>query len=195
MPRESIHSITCSGAHWLGGRVVIPGQPSAGLAATGEALSTSRKRMGSLLKRAMSTLTPTARQYSHASLNEHMLTLSLTRSIKMRNWPAVARISFGWATNFMAFFGLLLAFTLYACELFGAAATSNADWRALLLSWAFSIFQRFIVNEPALILMSKGVPMLFTSELCANVCGETVVNLLDLMVQGIVACIKQIKTG
>tara|TARA_B110000046_G_C12707173_1_gene279045 strand:+ start:230 stop:376 length:147 start_codon:yes stop_codon:yes gene_type:complete len=46
-----------------------------------------------------------------------------------------------------------------------------------------------------LILLSKGVPMLFTTELCANICGETAVNLLDLAVQGVAACIKEIKTG
>lgn len=67
--------------------------------------------------------------------------------------------------------------------------------RALLISWGFSVFQRFVVNEPMLILVSKGMPILFTTEFCANVCGETVVNLLDLMVQGIVTCIKEIKTG
>jgi len=95
----------------------------------------------------------------------------------------------------MAFLGLIIVFMLYACELFGTETTAKADWRALLLSWGFSIMQRFVINEPLLILLSKGVPMLFTSELCANVCGETVVNLLDLIVQGIAACIKSIKTG
>lgn len=58
-----------------------------------------------------------------------------------------------------------------------------------------SILQRFVINEPMLILLSKGVPMLFTTELCANICGETAVNLLDLAVQGVAACIKEIKTG
>ena len=74
-------------------------------------------------------------------------------------------------------------------------AVAGVAAQALLLSWGFSIFQRFVINEPCLILLSKGVPMLFTSELCANVCGETLVNLLDLVVQGITTFIKHIKTG
>ena len=149
------------------------------------------------LRRAVSyvTPTPTTHHYSYDSLNEHMLGQSLTRSIATRNWRAVARISLGWTLSFVGFFGMLFVFALYACELFSAESTSNADWRALLLSWAFSVCQRFIVNEPMLILVSKGVPMLFTSELCANVCGETVVNLLDLFVQAIATCIKRIKVG
>ena len=154
--------------------------------------------MSSMLRRAVSNLNltpPPAREYSHASLNEHMLSLSLTRSWKHRQWGAVGRILFGWTANLAAFFALLFTFALYACELFGSSSGSNSDWRALLFSWAFSIFQRFVVNEPMLILLSKGMPMLFTSELCANVCGETVVNVLDLMVQAIAACIKQIKAG
>jgi len=172
------------------------GEPSARSAAG------STRRMSTLLKRAVSSLaltTPTAREYSHASLNEHMLTKSLTRSIRDRHWRAVALISTGWALNLTCFLGLLFVFVLYGCELFSTDQTTAsgepADWRALLISWGFSVFQRFVVNEPMLILVSKGMPILFTTEFCANVCGETVVNLLDLMVQGIVTCIKEIKTG
>ena len=65
----------------------------------------------------------------------------------------------------------------------------------MLFSWGISIFQRFVVNEPLLILLYKGLPMLFTTAFCANVCGESVVNILGLIVEGIITCIKQIKTG
>ena len=64
-----------------------------------------------------------------------------------------------------------------------------------MLSWGFSLFQRFVVNEPILILVSKGVPMLFTTAFCANVCGETVVNLLTLAVSAIATCVRNIKSG
>jgi len=157
--------------------------------------SLGSRRLGDALRRAVSSVSPASRQYSHASLNEHMLGHSLTRSIANRQWWAVAKIVLGWSLSMLGFFGLLFVFALYACELFSSESTSNADWRALLLSWGFSVCQRFIVNEPMLILLSKGVPMLFTSELCANVCGETVVNLLDLLVQAIATCIKSIKAG
>ena len=88
------------------------GEPSARSAAG------STRRMSTLLKRAVSSLaltTPTAREYSHASLNEHMLTKSLTRSIRDRHWRAVALISTGWALNLTCFLGLLFVFVLYGC--------------------------------------------------------------------------------
>ena len=64
-----------------------------------------------------------------------------------------------------------------------------------MLSWLWSVFQRFIVNEPVLILAGKGVPMLFSTALCANVCGETIANTLGLMVEAVMTCVKQIRTG
>jgi len=152
-----------------------------------------RRQLTRLLRQAVASVPE--RHFSHASLSEHMLGQSLTRSIANRNCPAVARILFGWLTNLIVFFGLLLTFALYGCELFGAQTTANASWQALLLSWAFSIFQRFVVNEPCLILISRGLPILFTSEFCATVCGETIVNILDLTVQGLVALMKALKTG
>lgn len=96
----------------------------------------SGRRMSGLLKRAVSNLKPVIREYSHASLNEHMLNQSLTRSIASRNYPAAARIAFGWTCELVVYFGLLFVFAAYACELFSSKSTSNADPRALLLSWA-----------------------------------------------------------
>ena len=157
-----------------------------------------RLSVGHALRRAVSNLNMKSveREFSHASLNEHMLSHSLTRSLARRDWRAVAVILFGWCSNLLCFLGLLLAFSLYACDLFGKhGENSEADWRALLISWAVSVFQRFLINEPMLILLSKGIPMLFTSELCANVCGETVVNLIDISVQAISTCVKAIRTG
>lgn len=182
-----------------------PTRASVTLAAAGSQRSLRRastRNMSKLLQRAVSSLAltpPAPREYSHASLNEHMLTKSLTRSLEERNWRRVAFIAAGWALNLVCFLGLLLVFVLYGCELFSTdpevVSGEPADWRALVVSWGFSVFQRFVVNEPMMILVSKGMPILFTTEFCANVCGETIVNLLDVMVQAIVACIKEIKTG
>ena len=72
--------------------------------------------MSKLLQRAVSSLAltpPAPREYSHASLNEHMLTKSLTRSLEERNWRRVAFIAAGWALNLVCFLGLLLVFVLY----------------------------------------------------------------------------------
>ena len=138
----------------------------------------------------------TSREFSHASLNEHLLSQSLTRSWARKDWRNVARILFGWSCNALCFFGLLFVFSLYGCELFSTEAVgANAHWEELILSWGFSLFQRFIVNEPILILVSKGVPMLFTTAFCANVCGETIVNLLSLAVGAIATCMRNIKSG
>ena len=50
-----------------------------------------------------------------------------------------------------------------------------------------------ILHEPIMILASKGLPILFASAFCANCCGETIVALIELVVMGIVACIKEIR--
>ena len=115
--------------------------------------------------------------FSYASLNEHMLRHSLRRTFKMRDGRAVARILFGWGGNWLIFFTLLAAFMLYACE-FG---TFDSSGKVLLLSWAWSIGQRFIVNEPLLIGLAKGLPMLFSSSICSSLCSESCVNVLSII--------------
>ena len=107
----------------------------------------------------------------------------------------MARILFGWTANLLLFFGMCLVFALYACEIYLITSAADVTSRELILSWAFSIFQRFIVNEPALILAGKGLPMLFSSAFCANVCGESIANMLGLLVEGFVACLKEIRSG
>ena len=161
-------------------------------------MSRSRSSLQSLLKRSVSRLgrTPsTERTYSYASLNEHLIAQSLTRSWARKEWKAVARILFGWSLNITFFFGLCLCFSLYACQIYQQTSTADIAGHELILSWAFSIFQRFVVNEPALILAGKGLPMLFSTAFCANVCGESMANMLGLIVSGVVGCIKQIRTG
>ena len=163
---------------------------------TSSSLTTGGRRLSSMLRRAVSSV-GASRSYSYASLNDHMLKQSLTRSWHKRDWPSVGRILFGWGCNLLAFFGLCLTYSLYACELFSSreGLSPGGSSEAMLFSWGISIFQRFVVNEPLLILLSKGLPMLFTTAFCANVCGESVVNIFGLIVEGIITCIKQIKTG
>jgi len=133
-------------------------------------------------------------RFSYASLNEHMLRLSLRRTLRMRDRAATARILFGWGCNWLLFFGMLTLFTLYGCEfrsLFGASGHAEA----LMLSWAWSVGQRFIVNEPALIGLAKGLPMLFSSAFCANVCNETCANSVALMTDLIISFCKALRAG
>lgn len=70
------------------------------------------------------------------------------------------------------------------------ATEANSTGTELLLSWAWSILQRFVVNEPLLILVGKLVPMLFSTALCANVCGESIANLAGYLVAGIISFVK-----
>jgi len=155
------------------------------------------------------------RQFAYTSLHDVMLKASLTHSWKRRDWPSIRKILFGWVGNFICFGLMIFLFSLYMCELFepppfGVSSDSNTtnateaglqeeqdepagDTDELLIAWALSCFQRFILHEPIMILASKGLPILFASAFCANCCGETIVALIELVVMGIVACIKEIR--
>lgn len=95
-----------------------------------------------------------ARHFSYASLNEHMVRLSLRRSVSARDWSSARAICFGWILNWIITLMLLGVIALYGCEFY----ESNLFSEQLLLSWAWSAFQRFIINEPVLILFNKNVP-------------------------------------
>lgn len=134
---------------------------------------------------------PLERYYSYASLNEHMLALSLRRCLKRRDWPAVRQILGGWLLNWTLLLGLVVIFSIYGCK-FYSIYSDQANGEMLLLSWAFSVGMRFLINEPLLILASKGVPMLFASAFCANVCGEAIVTCLGLSVDCIVGFVRAV---
>ena len=145
----------------------------------------SKPRLKSLLQQASNRNRPVKdRKFSYASLDDWMLVQSLTRSVHLRHWADVRRILFGWVASLVVWFGLLITFIFYACELF----VGGGMWQQLIFAWIFCVFQRFVVNEPVLILAAKGFPILFASEFFANFCGETIVNLLDLSVQAITSC-------
>ena len=59
--------------------------------------------------------------------------------------------------------GLLLLFVTYLCE-FSAQPRPLVIQRELLWTWAFSITQRFLVNEPLIIIASKLGPKLLRSK-------------------------------
>ena len=71
------------------------------------------------------------RLFNYASLNEHLLVLSLTRAVKRREWRQVGRISLGWLFNHAAFVLLLLVYVVYGCvfEQISAAAARSASQR------------------------------------------------------------------
>ena len=63
------------------------------------------------------------------------------------------------------------------------------------MTWVWSVSQRFFVNEPALILVFKGAPMLLESEVCSNLCSETVVYVLSVVIEAIINAVKQVRTA
>lgn len=134
------------------------------------------------------------RRFSYASLNEHLLVLSLRRSLARRDWRSAAAIATGWVLNWLLLGGLLFLFSVYGCE-FYTSFSSETNGEELLLSWVWSVGQRFLINEPFLIFFSKATPMLFASAFCANVCSETCVGLLTLCTESVVAFFKALKGG
>jgi len=75
----------------------------------------------------------------------------------------------------------------------GPALRVAGNTDELLIAWALSAFQRFVLHEPTLILAQKGLPMLFASAFCANCCGETIVNSLSLFFEAVMAVAKEIR--
>ena len=102
-------------------------------------------------------------------------------------------ISAGWVCNLLLFIGMLLVFTLYGCEFYSVLAGETGASELLILTWGMSMFQRWVINEPAIILLSKGAPMLFASEFCANVVGESCVNLLQLLSEVLCGIMRSVK--
>ena len=70
----------------------------------------------------------------------------------------VARIAGGWAINHLVWTFLLLIFLIYGCHYQRVAAAANAS-DALMLAWAVSFAQRFVINEPVLITLAVVAPL------------------------------------
>jgi hypothetical protein len=131
--------------------------------------------------------------------------------LKNKDWPGVRHIILGWGLS-IGMFGIFLLMTLFfGCSLFepqdpaknpylppleeGEVSTHvPGDTVELIRTWFFSCGLRFFLNEPMIILASKGLPMLFASAFCANLCGEVIVESLNLLVTIMIEVIKSIKS-
>ena len=87
---------------------------------------------------------------------------------------------------------LLATFSLYGCEIY-ATYNGSATGDELLLSWLWSMGQRFLLHEPFLILAAKGLPMLFASEFCSNICSESLIAFLSVLAEAAVAFCKSLR--
>ena len=135
-----------------------------------------------------------ARRYSYASLEEYMVHASLRRSLGRRHWSAVAPLAFGWLANWALMLALLAVVSAYGCEFYASLASGDGS-ETFLLSWGWSVAQRFLVNEPALILAQKGIPMLFASNFCEHFFSESFVSVLALVVEGVVSFMKTLRAA
>ena len=117
-----------------------------------------------------------------------MLRLSLRHALRRRDFRCAASIAGTWCLSWLVFVGLMLTFSLYACE-FYLERKDATNQQELMLSWGWSIGQRFLLNEPAMIVLAKGLPLLLASELCqrcAPCCteglGEAIANIIDVII-------------
>mgnify|MGYP006114583133 CR=1 FL=1 len=104
-----------------------------------------------------------------------------------------------WFASWTLYVGLLGVFSVYSCEFFAIGSESGSGigleapaGQALLLSWAWSIVQRFVVNEPVLIFASTGIPMCFASAFCGNFCGESIVTCAGVVFETVLAVVKEL---
>ena len=72
------------------------------------------------------------------------------------------------------------------------ASGANPD-EALMVSWLWSVAQRFLVNEPFIIIFGAIVPLLFASQFCSNLCTESCNNALTVGVTILVNCLKSLR--
>ena len=64
---------------------------------------------------------------------------------------------------------------------------------ALFVSWAWSVGQRFLINEPFIILFGFLLPLLFATEFCANLCTESCNNVLTVVVTVVIKSLKSVR--
>merc|ERR1712146_649593 len=128
------------------------------------------------------------RQFVYASLNVHLVQLSLSRALRKRDWRRARQIALGWAINYVFFVFLLIIYIIYGCVFETLSAEDNSE--AFFWSWMWSLAQRFLAMEPLIIVFGALVPVLFASQTCANLCTESCNNFLGV---GFAVCITFMK--
>ena len=99
----------------------------------------------------------------------------------------------GWTLNWILLLGMLQIFLVYACDfatLPGVADTPMIQ-RELLWAWGLSVLQRILFNEPLLIIISRGLPMLLKSSFCSYVCGDACVDSISQTVEATMSVAKE----
>ena len=81
------------------------------------------------------------------------------------------RILIGWVFNYLGFAVLLTVYVVYGCTFESLSSEDSSE--AFMISWLWSVVQRFLAMEPIIILVGALLPMLFASQFCANMCTES----------------------
>lgn len=71
--------------------------------------------------------------------------------------------------------------------------TADRASNYLLTSWMISVGQRFVINEPVMILIAFFLPICFANECMANCCGESVNNFLTILIEIIIKIAASLK--
>ena len=100
----------------------------------------------------------------------------------------------GYVLNFLLLLLLLQLFLIYACEFATLPGVDDTHLiqRELLFAWLWSVVQRIILNEPLLIITSRGLPILLQSSLCACLCSEAMVEYASHFIEAFAAMLKEL---
>ena len=66
---------------------------------------------------------------------------------------------------------MLTVYVVYGCTFESLSSEDSSE--AFMISWLWSVVQRFLAMEPIIILVGALLPMLFASQFCANMCSES----------------------
>ena len=113
------------------------------------------------------------------------------------NLKRMCTTSVGWMINWILLLGLCQIFLIYACEFSTLPGVEDTPLlqRELMFAWAWSVVQRVILNEPLVILSSRGLPMLLRSSFCSCFCTESCIDYIGQAVEAGVGMIKELLTA
>ena len=150
------------------------------------------------------SVTAGGRKFCYDSLNTYLLKRSLRRCLRTyreavgkpakdearRNLLWVAN---GWFFNWLFFGGMLIVFVMYGCHIKTLSPGDPKADEAIMLAWLWSVGQRFLINEPVIILIGVAMPALFASKVCASVCTESCENGMEVCVETTVQFVKALR--
>ena len=150
------------------------------------------------------SVTAGGRKFCYDSLNTYLLKRSLRRCLRTyreavgkpakdearRNLLWVAN---GWFFNWLFFGGMLIVFVRYGCHIKTLSPGDPKADESIMISWLWAVVQRFLINEPFIILFGFLLPLLFATEFCANLCTESCNNVLTVVVTVVIKSLKSVR--